>query len=64
MCHDGSSEISKWLPDWGLNDDLDSFYCGKNVEFDFCDDHYSDWCGGWKGAHGAGNIKVGWMKFA
>merc|ERR1711953_742906 len=34
---------------------LSSYWCGKNVSYDFCDDYWGD-CAGDKGVSGAGNV--------
>lgn len=44
--------------DW--HDNAESFWCGKNVEYDLCNDVDGD-CGGHLGQSGAGNIRSSQM---
>ena len=48
-------------PDW--HDNIESWWCGKNLKYEFCDNVDGD-CGGYLGQSGAGNIKTGAMGHA
>ena len=43
LCHDGEKTYHD-LDDYGFDDRMDSYYCGKNVWFNFCGGTGSDEC--------------------
>ena len=57
--HEGEQQFI--LRDYEINSSkrwenkLSSYWCGKNVSYDFCDDYWGD-CAGDKGVSGAGNV--------
>lgn len=53
--------FEKNLDSSSQDNDIESFYCGKNVEFDLCANSIEADCKGWDGLHGAGFARVGKM---
>ena len=48
------------MRDYDFNDKVTSWYCGKNVAYDFCDDSTN--CEFFLGNRGAGNVKSPYIK--
>ena len=45
------------MHDYDFNDTVDSWYCGKNIAYDFCDDNVSEDCSHGNGESGAGTSR-------
>ena len=59
VCGNGSTfdyDIATSQYSW-FNDEMSSWYCGKNIAFDFCKNNPGDDCSGDNGNTGAGNSR-------
>lgn len=45
------------MRDYGFNNKMASWWCGKNVEYNLCDDYANDNCMDGNGLSGAGNAR-------
>ena len=50
------------MHDYGINDAVSSWYCGKNVAYDFCRNGPNTNCDAGEGNRGAGNIKSSYIE--
>ena len=58
FCLDNPNESQGWdMRDYGFNDKAGSWYCGKSVAYDFCDDPATSSCLYGNGESGAGTWK-------
>ena len=58
FCLNGDKFVAFDMHDYGLNDEVDSINCGKNVRYTLCEDSVFNYCGSDYGCRGAGNVAI------
>ena len=62
ICRDTDKKTQVFeLRDYGMNDKVSSWYCGKNVAYDFCYASAQEYCDQSYGNRGAGNARSAYI---